>query len=422
MQVERFHGDDHAPYAADARYAGRISGAVRAGDRLFISAQVAIDETGQVHGLGAAGAQADFIMRDLRALLAQAGASINDVCKVTTALVDRAHRKEVYEAVGKHLMGVYPCGTGLVVNGLARPELLVQIDIEAAVPAARVTDGTSHQRLRKFVLSEWFGQQIAWQACMAVRADNEVFLRGQTGATLDGSRMGGLGRRPEDAGEQADLALGNLVTLLGEAGAAREDVVKLTVYVNDRAYRESVYPMIGKHLAGVHPVSTGIVMNAFARPEILFEIDAVVIPSRGTPHRRLRKYHSRAARYGLAGQQLDCEFCMAVRAGNTVILRGQTGVDLEERMQGLGDAAAQTEQAMRNVRTLLEEAGARLEDVVKATLYVTDRAFLAPAAAVVTRHLAGAQPAFSQMIVKGLASPELLVEVDITAVIPEDRA
>ena len=74
---------------------------------------------------------------------------------------------------------------------------------------------------------------------------------------------------------------------------------------------------------------------------------------------------------------------------------------------------------MDNVAVLLAEAGASLSDVVKATVFVTDRAFLAGVSEAVLDRLEGAAPAFSAMIVKGLASPELLMEVDITAIIPE---
>jgi enamine deaminase RidA (YjgF/YER057c/UK114 family) len=64
---------------------------------------------------------------------------------------------------------------------------------------------------------------------------------------------------------------------------------------------------------------------------------------------------------------------------------------------------------------------AQLSDVVKASVYVTDRAHLAPVAEVVLGSLSGVAPAFGALIVKGLASPELLIEVDITAVIAEAR-
>jgi hypothetical protein len=51
---------------------------------------------------------------------------------------------------------------------------------------------------------------------------------------------------------------------------------------------------------------------------------------------------------------------------------------------------------------------------------VTDRAFLDPTNAIVLRRLSGVRPAFNAVIVKGLASPELLMEVDVTAVLPGD--
>jgi len=110
---------------------------------------------------------------------------------------------------------------------------------------------------------------------------------------------------------------------------------------------------------------------------------------------------------------------MAVRVGDRVILRGQTGMDLNEVLRGRGDASWQAEQAMDNVAVLLGEAGARLSDVVKATVYVTDRAFLPGVSDVILARLSGASPAFSALIIKGLASPELLMEVDITAVVGE---
>ena len=252
---------------------------------------------------------------------------------------------------------------------------------------------------------------------MVAATASEIFIRGQTGASLDGKAMAGLGRRPEDAAAQAELAITNLSTLLHEAGAGMDDVTKITVYISDRAYRTAVYPKIGKAFRGVHPVSTGLITPAFARPDILFEIDVQAARKvHGKPHARVRPYHSRQAKYGTETQPLDCDFCMAVRTGDTVILRGQTGIGLDEVMVGAGDAVAQARQAMKNVAVLLGEAGASMSDVVKATVYVTDRAFLAGVCDEVLTALGSVMPAFSAVIIKGLASPELLMEVDVTAV------
>jgi enamine deaminase RidA (YjgF/YER057c/UK114 family) len=397
------------PFTATPVTRSPMAGAVRCGSRVFLSGRNALQHDGSVAGLGDAAAQAHAALDSIEAALQAAGGSLRDITKLTTSLVDRAHRKPVYEAIGHRLSNVFPVSTGLLVAGLPLPEMMVQIDAEAVV-------GSPVQRLRTFEMKDWFGQDIAWQGAMVAAGESELFVRGQTGAALDGSFMAGIGRRPEDAAAQADLALSNLATLLHEAGSGMDEVCKITVYISDRAYRGAVYPVIGRHFRGIHPVSTGLIVTGFARSEILFEIDAYVLRKEGEAHQRLRRYHSNAVRYGFAQQALDCDFCMAVRAGEQVILRGQTGTDLNEVMHGAGDPVAQAEQAMDNVAVLLSEAGATLTDVVKATVFVTDRAFLADVAEVVLRRLNGVTPCFSALVVKGLASPELLMEVDITAV------
>jgi enamine deaminase RidA (YjgF/YER057c/UK114 family) len=414
MTVQREAIVTRLPWLANGRKASPVAGAVRAGERVYLSAANALTSDGTVAHLGDPGAQADAAIDQLETALAAVGGSLKDITKLTTCIVDRDHRKAVYEAIGRRLSNVFPVSTGLVVGGLALPELMVQIDAEAVVAGVPV------HRHRTFELKDWFGQNITWQGAMVAASAPEIFVRGQTGSALDGRSMAGVGRRPRDAAAQAELALSNLDTLLRESGSGKDDVCKITVYISDRAYRAAVYPAIGAYFRGVHPVSTGIIVPAFARPEILFEIDVQVLPKRdGKPHARLRPYHSKTARYGTELQALDCDFCMAVRAGSRIVLRGQTGVGLDEIFRGAGDAIAQAEQAMDNVATLLDEGGARLADVVKATVFVTDRAYLAGVSETVLRRLGDTAAAFSIVIVKGLASPELLMEVDITAVVAE---
>lgn len=390
---------------------GPIAGAVQAGERVFLSGGHAAGSDRGTAGLGDAAAQTHAALDRLEEALAATGGSLANLTKLTTCIVDRGYRSEVYRAIAERLPGVHPVSTGLVVAGLGRPELIVQIDAEAAIPTAPV------RHTRPYSFESWHGQGFAWQGAMVIASDEEFFVRGQTGSGLDHSGIVATGRSVADAGEQADLALRNLALLLGEAGASLEDVCKITVYISDRSYRPAVYPAIGKHFGDVRPVSTGIVTTAFARPDILFEID-VVAPCRrnGQPHRRLRPYHSSKAKYGTESQPLDCKFCMAAVAGDRVILRGQTGMGLDEVLYGRGDAVAQAEKAMDNVEVLLGEAGAGLADVAKATIYVTESDFLPGVNAAVLKRFGGAAPAFTTLVVKGLASPELLMEIDVTAI------
>ncbi len=119
---------------------------------------------------------------------------------------------------------------------------------------------------------------------------------------------------------------------------------------------------------------------------------------------------------------MNNDLCMAVRAGNRVFLRGQTGFDLDGKMHGVGDPAAQTEMAMQCVKTLLEEAGAKLEHICKTTIYITDRAYREEVYAVIGKHLAGVHPCSTGLIVNGLALPEMVMEIDVEAVIPDNEA
>jgi enamine deaminase RidA (YjgF/YER057c/UK114 family) len=291
------------------------------------------------------------------------------------------------------------------------PEMKMEIDVDAVIPQA-----DTHQRLRVFNTGNWFNQSaIDRDSCMVIRTDDEIYLRGQTGAELDGSRMLGLGRTPEDAAIQADKAMQNAQLLLAEAGSSLDEVCKLRVYIGDRAYREPVYQVLGRHLGDVHPCSTGLIIRGFARPEILFEIDMAVALAKGTPHQRLRKFQT-SEQY-TDGQDLRCKFAMAVRAGDRIYLRGQTGSTLDGEFVGYGDAAAQAAQAMANIKTLLEEAGASLDDICKITIYIVDRAYREAVYRVVGQVLKGVFPVGTGLIVDCLASPRILVEIDVEAVV-----
>ncbi len=136
-------------------------------------------------------------------------------------------------------------------------------------------------------------------------------------------------------------------------------------------------------------------------------------------HQRIRKFNTRDA---YPDQQLDNDLCMVVRAGNHIFMRGQTAMALDGSIVGVGDAAAQTENAMACVKTLLEEAGATLEHICKITVYITDRAHREPVYRVIGKWLKGVYPVSTGLIVKGLARPEYLMEIDVDAVIPDKPA
>jgi enamine deaminase RidA (YjgF/YER057c/UK114 family) len=134
------------------------------------------------------------------------------------------------------------------------------------------------------------------------------------------------------------------------------------------------------------------------------------------PHRRHRLHNVRDQH---VERNIHSDMCSVVVSGERVFVRGQVGYTIhptDRQLVGLGDPAAQAEQAMTNVRQLLDEIGAKLEDICKVKVWVTDRAYLAPVMHVVGRHLAGVYPVYSELIVDGLARPEMLMEVDVEVV------
>ncbi len=73
-------------------------------------------------------------MSCVKILLEEAGAKLEHICKIHIYVIDRAYREPVYRVVGKWLKGIFPCSTGLIVSALARPELLMEIDVDAVIP------------------------------------------------------------------------------------------------------------------------------------------------------------------------------------------------------------------------------------------------------------------------------------------------
>ena len=78
--------------------------------------------------------QGAFAMKNVLQLLDEAGAKPEHLCKLTVYITDVRYRSAIYKAIGEQIRGIYPCQTGLVVTGLARPEWLVEIDAEAVIP------------------------------------------------------------------------------------------------------------------------------------------------------------------------------------------------------------------------------------------------------------------------------------------------
>ena len=120
-----------------------------------------------------------------------------------------------------------------------------------------------------------------------------------------------------------------------------------------------------------------------------------------------------------AGMAPPSGYSYAVRkTGTPVFISGQVALDGQGKLVGGGDAAAQTEQVFRNLRTVVEACGGTLDDIVKINVYVTDAAYRPAVAGARQRHFReGQYPASTYVVVSALAVPQLLVEIEAVAMI-----
>ena len=111
----------------------RLSQGFRVGDLVIVSGQAAIDENGEIVGLGDFDAQAEQVFRNLARVLEAGGSSLERVVKVTIFLTDMANFGKIVELRRRWFTPPYPADTIVEVSALALPEL--QIEIEAIATA-----------------------------------------------------------------------------------------------------------------------------------------------------------------------------------------------------------------------------------------------------------------------------------------------
>lgn len=110
-------------------------------------------------------------------------------------------------------------------------------------------------------------------------------------------------------------------------------------------------------------------------------------------------------------------YSRAVRVGDRVWVSGTTATDAAGAVVGIGDPAAQTRQVVANLRAALERAGARLEDVVRTRIYVTDIAQWEAVGRAHGEAFGAIRPASTMVEVARLIAPEIVVEIEADAVI-----
>jgi len=112
-----------------------FSQAIQVGNTIYLSGQVALDPDGNVVGKGDMKAQTRQAWENIKAVLEAAGASLNDVVKITQFITDMSRFMETQEARKKYFKDYAPASTTVEIKSLAFPDLLIEIEVVAVKPS-----------------------------------------------------------------------------------------------------------------------------------------------------------------------------------------------------------------------------------------------------------------------------------------------
>jgi enamine deaminase RidA (YjgF/YER057c/UK114 family) len=238
------------------------SRALRVGDRVFISGSTALNARGQVEAPGDLYGQTRATMDTILMALADAGGTPGDLVYTKTFLTDLGKAAEYTRAWLEALGELRPTSTLLAIPGLLRPEMLIEVEAEAVLGAARSRRDiyTEHMREkpRGYARAVEVGDLVYMSGCTSMSSTGEVQAAGDWAA-------------------QYDLAHETIRWALGQAGATLDDVVRRRTFTVDSAEQNRAYGQGPAWFAKSCPASLGCRIAGLARPELLVEVEVAAV-------------------------------------------------------------------------------------------------------------------------------------------------
>ena len=368
------------------------SRAVRVGDMVLQSGTTAIDREGNVRGVGEVAKQVEAIMTIAEWSMGKAGGKLGDVVRSRIFVTDIGVGAEVGRALARYFRDVRPAATLVQVNRLARPDQLVEIELDAVDRA-----GATGRRI-----SSGRAIEDEYAYSRAVRVGDRVFVSGSTALNARGVVEG-----KGDMYRQTRSIMDTIFMALEQAGATREDLVYTKTYLTDLGRAADYTRAWLEALGDVRPTSTLLGIPALIHPEMLVEIETEAIVGASRSRRDIYTQQQREKPRGYA---------RAVQVGDWIWVSGCTSMNAAGQPQAPGDWAAQSDLSVETIRWALEQAGATLDDVVRRRIFTVEGASVNRPHGEGPAWFAKSWPASLGCRIAGLARPELLVEVEVAAV------
>jgi enamine deaminase RidA (YjgF/YER057c/UK114 family) len=368
------------------------SRALRVGDTVLQSGTTAIDRSGNVRGVGDVAKQVEAIMTIAEWSMGKAGGKLADVVRSRIYVTDMQVGDRAARALARYLRDARPAATLVQVNALARLEQLIEVELDAVDGA-----GTAARRI-----SSGRAIEDEYAYSRAVRVGDRVFVSGTTALSARGVVEG-----KGDLYRQTRNTMDTIFAALAQAGAAREDIVYTKTFLTDLARSADYTRAWLEALGDVRPTSTLLGIPALVLPEMLIEIEAEAVVGAAKTRRDIYTQQQREKPRGYA---------RAVEVGDWIWVSGCTAMNAAGEPQAPGNWAAQTDLSVGTAEWALAQAGATLDDVVRRRTFTVDGARMNRAHGEGPAWFTKSCPSSLGCRIAGLARPELLVEVEVTAV------
>jgi enamine deaminase RidA (YjgF/YER057c/UK114 family) len=293
------------------------SRAVRVGDTVLQAGTTAIDRKGDVRGVGDVTKQIEAIIAIAEWSMGKAGGRLDDVVRSRIYVTDMKIADQAARAIARRFRDVRPASTLVEVRGLARPDQLVEIELEAVdgagKSARRVSSGRSIE------------DQYAYSR--AVRVGDRVFISGSTALTARGGIDG-----PGDMYRQTRSTLDTIFAALAQVGGTPADLVYTKSFFSDLSHMADYTRAWLEAFGSGRPTSTTLGIPALLRPEMLVEIEAEAI---------IGAARSRRDVYTPQRREKPRGYARLVEIGERIYMSGCTDLDAAGQVQAPNDWAAQ---------------------------------------------------------------------------------